>query len=252
MSSKDQNPHSIRNRLIVAECPEFATIEVCGHRYTMPQGDTLEAQKRTKFRINASESTVSNPQDRTQRSEVIQSLYECAKEKRERKIETVWMCQQILRALDATPIDSPFEPEVDQIFRYAREMMNFLDVYGSLLVKTVEGELEIDDFKNSLASAIASARKAYNQKLTDSSALSTAHLAQKRILEAIEIARRAFHTKQVRPSKQLIRSILQSMQLGYSGVNKEQTWREFWVLCGLENLPEKDESAATHPSNTAT
>ena len=95
--------------------------------------------------------------------------------------------------------------------------------------------------------AVKNVQTAIKENSRESKTGDSRHPKRERGLQAIRIGMDYFSETLKRPNKKLIRSKLEALGMGFHGANKEQSWREFWSECGLENLPEDSELIGNSP-----
>jgi hypothetical protein len=125
-------------------------------------------------------------------------------------------------------------------------MQKFLDAFGKLLIDAFEGE-QSTGFQHAIATAVKNIQTAIKENSRESKTGESRYPKRERGLQAIRIGMDYFSETLKRPNKKLIRTKLEAVGMGFHGANKEQSWREFWSECGLENLPEDSELIGNSP-----
>ena len=248
MAEDNQNQRASLDHWIVAECPEFVIFKCFDSRYIQPIGVTRAAYFRFQLGVNDSEKQ-NNRATRIAFADTLYSLYRCAKQARESEFENALNVARA-KVLDPSTSVDPFRPPLDdamcQVVTYASEMQKFLDAFGKLLIDAFEGE-QSTGFQHAIATAVKNVQTAIKENSRESKTGESRHPKRERGLQAIRIGMDYFSETLNRPNKKLIRSKLEALGMGFHGANKEQSWREFWSECGLENLPEDSELIGNSP-----
>lgn len=248
MVEDNQNQRVSIDRWIVAKCPEFLIYKCFDLKYIRPIGVTSDAYFRFQLGVNDSEKQ-NNRTTRIALAETLYSLYRCAKQTRNTEFQNAFNMLGA-KALDHSTAGNPFRPPLDdavcQILTYADEMQKFLDAFGKLLIDAFEGK-QSTGFQHAIATAVKNVQTAIKENSRESKTGESRHTKRERGLQAIRIGMDYFSETFKRPNKKLIRSKLEALGMGFHGANKEQSWREFWRECGLENLPQDSELIGNSP-----